>query len=101
MSKGDVSAYILEANRIQGSIAERERTVKVKKEEFAKLVQGISPEVCEQLERQYGISLRKFMEADLDGMSTEEWVKLKEEAEATIERIKVALDRTFRQFRGE
>ena len=101
MGRNDVSAYILEANRVQGSIAERERAAKLKREEFMKMVQELPEDLCSQLETQYGISIRKFLEVDMETLTEEELQKLKEEANQTIDRIKLILDRTFKDFRGE
>ena len=101
MGRNDVSAYILEANRVQGSIAERERLANLKKEEFVKMVQELPKDLCSQLETQYGISLKKFIDVDMESLGEDDLQKLKEEANHTIELIKTILDRTFKEFRGE
>lgn len=100
LGKSEISQYISEVNRIQGTLAERERAVQLKKEEYRKKIAEIPDGLCEQLEVQYGISLKRFM-VDLDGLSMEEIKQLQGEAEEAIEKIKLVLGRTFERIRGE
>lgn len=96
-----ISYYVSEANRIQGSLAERERVVKAKKEEFKQLIHDLPEELCLQLEQQYGISLRRFQVADIDTMTPSEIQQMQAEAEDVIAQIKQQLTMTFDKFRGD
>ena len=101
MNNKDISQYVSEATRIQGSIAERERSANLKKQEFRRLVEDLPSDLCEKLERQYGISIKKFTEVNLDDLELEEIRQLQEEATLAIERIKGVLGQMFEKFRGD